>query len=277
MTKYARPRLPHTLRTFAATCAVLLLAGCSAQGGYNPTTASNVFNEEVLKASNIRNVVIADVNLGSPSRNYVSKAEQMIDGRVAAYLRSNGYNILPQREFSQRWQNATLIYGNPIDPTTGRVNTKTFIQLIATVRDQMKERTDVDAFVFTDLVETEIVITDGINRVARFDGVSRKPTLKGAGQGVSTEFDWNQAVAAISIQVAVYNTELDQVFAGLGGIDLTDAIDTRSGRGFVRRKDVLENEDFIDEGIKLAFHPMIRMKDWPGKTMAPEKTSTSGE
>ena len=69
----------------------------------------------------------------------------------------------------------------------------------------------------------------------------------------------------MSLQVSVYNLELEQAFAGLGGIDLTDAIDTRSGTGWVRRKDVLENEDYIDEGIQLAFHPMIVMDNWPGE------------
>ncbi len=265
MTKSVRLRLNDHLRLILATCAVFFLTSCATDGGYNPTTPDNVLKEEVLASTNMRNIVIAHVNLGSPSRNYVSKAEPMIDGRVAAYLKSNGYNILPQREFSQRWENAKRIYGDPIDPTTGRVNTKTFIQLIATVRDEMKERTNVDAFVFTDLIETEITIAGGINRVARFDGVSRKPTMRGPGDGVSTEFDWNQPVAAISIQVAVYNTELEQVFAGVGGIDLTDAIDTRSMRNFIRRKDILENEDFIDQGIQIAFHPLIKMENWPGK------------
>ena len=46
---------------------------------------------------------------------------------------------------------------------------------------------------------------------------------------------------------------------------MSDAIDTRSGRGFVRRKDMLDNEDFIDEGIQLALHPFIKMENWPGQ------------
>ena len=72
-------------------------------------------------------------------------------------------------------------------------------------------------------------------------------------------------MSAVSLQVSVYNIDLDQVFAGLGGIDLTDAIDTRSGNGWVRRKDVLENENYIDEGIQLALHPLIVMDNWPGE------------
>jgi hypothetical protein len=180
-------------------------------------------------------------------------------------LKAKGYKVLPQREFSQRWDNAKLIYGDPVDPTTGRINTKTFIQLISAVRDQMREQTNVDGFVFTDLIEHEVVIGAGMTRVARFHGVTRKPTLRGAGDGVTADFDWAAPIAAISLQVSLYNLELKQVFAGIGGIDLSDAVDTRSGRGFIRRRDILENEDFIDEGIQLALHPLITMKNWPGQ------------
>ena len=47
-------------------------------------------------------------------------------------------------------------------------------------------------------------------------------------------------------------------------MDVTDAVDTRSGTAFVRRRDVLENENHTDEGIAIAFHPIIPMKKWPG-------------
>ena len=90
----------------------------------------------------------------------------MVDGRIAAYLRANGYTILPQREFSQRWNNATLIYGDPVDPTTGRINTKTFIQIVQAVRDDMREKTDVEGFVFTDLIEPWAGRTEGMTMKA---------------------------------------------------------------------------------------------------------------
>ena len=271
MHQHTGPRLtasPVTLTLGLLTALWLFLAsGCETTvgGGYNATTNPNQLNQAVIDKQPIKNVVIAHINIGAPSRNYIKKSESMVDGRIAAYLRANGYNILPQREFSQRWNNATLIYGDPVDPSTGRINTKTFIQIVQSVRDDMRDKTDVDGFVFTDLVEHDAVVAGGMNRIARFNGVSRKPSLKGPGDGVSADFDWNRPVSAVSLQVSVYNIDLEQAFAGLGGIDLTDAIDTRSGNGWVRRKDVLENENHIDEGIQLAFHPMIVMSNWPGQ------------
>ena len=58
---------------------------------------------------------------------------------------------------------------------------------------------------------------------------------------------------------------LQRVFVSRGGIDATEAIDTRSSTGrFTRRRNMLENEDFIMEGVQLAFHPLIEMERWPG-------------
>ena len=246
---------------------ILALLGCASSvgGGFNDTTRINDLKADLLATANLTNVVVAHVNLGAPSRNYVARAEPKIDAQVANYLRSHGYKVHPQREFSQRWENAKLIYGDPIDPTTGRVNRKTFALMVTAVRDQMREQTSINTIVFTDLIEREVYIASGMNRVARFDGVSRKPSLRGAGSGVTSEFDWGAPVAAISIQIGVYNLDLEQVFLGIGGIDLSDAIDTRSGRGFVRRKDILDNEAFIEEGLQLAMHPLIVMNNWPGQ------------
>ncbi len=264
MSQLARLRPIANVYQFLTILLIAVVTGCASTSEYNPTTSINELHEDVLKKGPINRVVIANVNIGTPSRNYVERAEPMIDGRVAAYLRDNGYTVLPQREFAQRWENAKLVYGEPIDDT-GRVNTKTFIQMIQAVRDQLQEQAKVDAIIFTDLIEHDVVVAGGMNHVARFHGVTRKPSLKGAGDGVSADFDWNAPVAAVSIQISVYDKDLDQLFVGMGGIDMTDAIDTRSGTGWTRRKDVLENEDYIDEGIQLALHPLIKMSNWPGK------------
>jgi hypothetical protein len=66
------------------------------------------------------------------------------------------------------------------------------------------------------------------------------------------------------MRIAWFNMDLGRVFSGEGGMEVTDAVDTRSGTAFVRRRDVLENENHIDEGLAIALHPAIPMKNWPG-------------
>lgn len=251
----------------AVVCvAALGLHACSSTPTYNPTVVQWEMDEERLAQTKIRTVIIPHVNLGPPSRNYLEREAPRIDGMVSSYLKEHGYEVLPQREFTRHWNTAVRAFGDPVDPTTGRVNMRTFVQIMQNVRDQLRETTNVDAFVFTDLVESEAAFNGGMKHIARWDGVSRTPSLQGPGNSVSADFDWNKPASVASLQISIYDIDLQRVFASRGGLDATDAIDARSSAGrYVRRRAILENENNVREGISLAFHPFIEMKNWPGK------------
>jgi hypothetical protein len=184
---------------------LLLTIGLAACGGatYNPTVFPYELDQEHMAQLKVKTVVIAHVNLGAPSRSYLEKEAPRIDGMVATYLKNEGYKVVPQREFTQHWNTAVRAYGDPVDPTTGRMNMNTFIQIMQSVRDQLRETTDVDAIVFTDLLESEVPFSSGLQRVARWHGVTRKPSMQGPGSGVSTDFDWNQGAAVASLQISI--------------------------------------------------------------------------
>lgn len=251
--------------TAVALVALLVLAACSGAPTYNPTVFAYELDEERLAQSRIKTVIIPHVNLGLPSRAYLDKEAPRIDGMVNTYLKEHGYKVLPQREFIQHWNTAVRAFGNPFDPTTGRVDMGTFAQVMQSVRDRLQETTDLDAFVFTDLIESQVPFGTGMQRIARWHGVSRKPSLQGPGTGVSADFDWNQTASVASLQISIYDLELQRLFASVGGLDATDAIDARSSAGrFIRRRNILENENFVNEGIAIAFHPFIVSDIWPG-------------
>ncbi len=259
-----RLRFPGHLAALLTLC--MLLGACSSTPSYNPTTFPFTIDQARLDAHPIKTVVIAHVNLGVQSRNYLDKEAPRIDAKVANYLKENGFKVLPQHDFEQHWNSAVRTFGNPVDPTSGKLNRKTFSQIMTRVRDEMAKSTKLDAFIFTDLVELEVAFSEGLKHVARWDGVTRTPSLQGPGDGVSTEFDWNTLAAVVSLQVSIYDMELEPVFSSRGGIEATDAIDSRSSNGrYVRRHNILENETNVLEGIRLAFYPFIQMEDWPGK------------
>ena len=247
--------------------ALLLLNACATSvggSGYNATTVTNNINQDLLDAANVKRVVIAHVNLGSPSRRYLQKQEAHVDELLAEKLERAGYEIVAAREFSQRWTNAVSLFGDPVDPTTGRVNARTFTRIVQTVRDQLVDKGGIDAFVFTDLIEKDVYFTTGVSRIARWDGVARKPVTQGPGSGVSMEFNWGAPVKATSIRVVLFNTDLEILFSGVGGVSLNEAVDMRSGTDFVRRREILGNDNHIREGLALAMHPLIEMNNWPG-------------
>jgi len=257
-------RFSRLFQHFVTTGLACLLLACSSTPSYNPTVFPFEIDQQRLDREPIRTVVIAHVNLGLPSRTYLEKEAPRIDGMVSAYLKENGFKVLPQREFEQRWNAAVRAYGNPVDPTSGKINQKSFALIMTSVRDEMRG-TGLDAFIFTDLVELQTAFSGGLQHLARWDGVTRKPTMQGPGDGVSTEFDWNTLLDVASLQVSIYDIELQRVFASRGGLDATEAIDSRSSSGrYIRRREILENETFIREGIELAFYPFIKSDNWPG-------------
>lgn len=252
-------------RKLLLTLVTLVLAACASTPSYNPTTFPYELNEERMATTQLKTVVIPHVNLGTPSRNYLEKEAPRIDGMVSTYLKDNGYKVIPQREFKQHWNNAVRAFGDPVDPTSGKVNMRAFAQIMESVRDQMQQKHKLDAFIFTDLVELEVAFSGGLKHIARWDGVSRKPSLQGPGNSVSADFDWNKPASVASLQISVFDMELQRLFFSRGGMEATEAIDSRSSQGnFVRRRNILENEDQVMEGIQLAFHPLIEMKKWPG-------------
>jgi hypothetical protein len=251
------------LSAFIAVCA--LLTACSGTPTYNPTTFPYQIDQTKLDANPIKTVVIAHVNLGTSSRNYLEKEAPRIDAQVSQYLKDNGFKVLPQRDFEQHWTAAERAFGNPVDPTSGKLNRKTFALIMHQVRDEMTKYGKLDAFIFTDLVEFEVAFSEGLKHVARWDGVSRTPTMQGPGEGVSVDFDWNMLAAVVSLQVTIYNTELEPVFSSRGGIDATDAIDSRSSKGrYIRRRSIMDSESNVQEGIQIAFYPFIPSEEWPG-------------
>jgi hypothetical protein len=256
----------HPLLIAVITLSTLLVA-CSGTPTQNPTTFAYQLDQAKLDAHPIKTVVIAHVNLGTQSRHYLEKEAPRIDAKVASYLKDNGIKVLPQRDFEQHWNTAVRAFGNPVDPTSGKLNRKTFAQIMFQIRDEMAKTTKLDAFIFTDLVELEVSFSGGLKHVARWDGVSRTPSMQGPGDSVSADFDWNMLAAVASLQVSIYNMDLEPVFSSRGGLDATDAIDSRSSTGrYIRRNNILENDTNVEEGIRLAFHPFITMDDWPGKS-----------
>lgn len=260
----ARRRTRHLLVSFA----VLLLGACaSGGGGYNPTVYPFEINQQLLQQKPVKKVIIATANVsGEPTRFHLQKAAGRVDEMVKTYLEKHGYQIAPSYLFENAWNQATRTWGNMYDPTTGRVDAATWrAVMVATAQTLRETSSDIDAIVFTDLVERDAAHNIGMDHLARWDGVSRKPSMASAGAaGVPVGFNWNQSIKVASLVITIYSTNMEGLFTSHGGLDTLQAIDTKGEATFARRKHILDNESNIREGIELAFHPFIPMKNYPG-------------
>lgn len=240
-----------------------LLAGCTSSSMTPPTYAYKI-EDTIRDNKDAKRLVIAHVNFGKPSRMYLQDYQTRVDDILKTYLKKQGYSFVATALFEQAWQDAVRKHGNPFDQSTGKLNQKTFQLVAADAIGEMRARNDVDYVVFTDLIEREVQFTGGISHVARWDGVSRKPSLQGPGDGIPAGFNWAAPVDAVSLWINIFALDLSLQFQGAGGIEVTQAIDMKaSNPKFIRRRTLLGNRSDIEEGVELALHPLVKMKGYP--------------
>ena len=233
---------------------------------YNPTTAPYQIDRAVLAKKPIKRVVIATANVsGEPTRYFLQKPPAHIDAMVKKYLEAHGYQIAPNYQFDNAYNQAVRTYGNLYDPTSGRVDPTTWRAVMtSTIKDL--QGSDIDAIIFTDVIERDVSHSVGLDHIAQWDGVARKPGFSTAAASLPEGFDWNKTLKAATLVITIYTTDLEGVFTGRGGLDTLQVINTKaSPPNYERRKHVLNSDDNVEEGIEIAFHPFIPMKGYPGK------------
>lgn len=242
-----------------------LLSGCET-GSFNKTAYPFQINTEKLEATSVENVIVANVNFGGPSKTYLHEYENKIDSVVKDRLKQGGYAVQDNALFKKAWREAVRKYGEPYSPVTSQINAMAFRRVMYTVLTTLKEESDIDAVVFTDLIEREIAFSAGQSRAAKWDGVTRKPKIKGGASGISAGFDWSQTVPAVSISVTIYHVDAEQLFQSIGGIEVTRQLDpNKGGNGrLVRRDKIFSSKNNIREGVSLALHPFVTMKNYRG-------------
>ena len=249
----------------------LLLTGtllCACQTtSFNDSSYPFVINSEKMAKQAVDKVIVAHVNLGAPSKHYLREYEKKIDNEVITQLESAGYVIESNALFQKAWRDATRKYGEPYSPVTSQVNARAFQRVIYTAINTLKEQTDIKAVVFTDLIERQVSFGHHINRNTKWDGVSRKPKIKGAGTGISQGFDWSQTVPAASLSVTVYHVDGQRLFQSIGGLEVTRKLDpNKGGNGrFVRRDKLFTSQANVRQGVNFALHPFVKMKGYPEK------------
>lgn len=245
---------------------IILLAGlfgCSSNISKN-TLYPYIDNRVNANQSTISRVMIASVNLGIPSRHYLTNHAAAVDRQVEAYLKKHGITVLSNKPFEQQWKNAEERYGALFNSMTGELTASHPHALQDSLSAVFSNNPNLDAVIFTDLIETRLQYQQASQRYTEWHGVQRRLKVEGVGEGIPTVFDWSYPVEGISIAISIYNRQHQLVFHSVGGIQVAQAIVLgNTSAEFRRRRDLLANEKEVLEGIQLAFHPFITMKKYP--------------
>lgn len=255
------------LAVLLAPMLALTLYGCSASR-YSDTFFPYELDQAALKEKPIETVVIASANIsGEPTRYHLQQPAGRIDKMVASYLDEHGYEVAPGYLFDNAWNQAIRTHGEMYDPTTGRVDPQTWQAVMVQTMAALAEDGKVDAVVFTDVVEHDVVHNVGMEHLAQWWGVSRRPDTLSNAQGVPADFNWNRPLKGASLVITVYRADSKGLFTSRGGLDTLQVVNNKRNDGtYVRRKKLLDNERNLWEGIRLAFHPFIPMADYPATT-----------
>jgi hypothetical protein len=250
----------------------ILTSACSSTD-YNPTTYDYFISREDIKQKPLKKVLLASVNVsGEATRSVLRDSVDKVDAQVIDYLKDNGISMAPRHLFDNAWQQALLTYGNFYDPTSGKVDSVGWQRVMSATLKSLESHKDIDAIVFTDLLEHDIQHSPGMKHYARWYGVAREPATEGPTSSVPVDFNWTQVIKGATLMVTIYSPEGKPLFSSRGGIDTLHSIDSRkSQKGFIRRSKILNRKSSIAEGIELAFHPLIIMSDYPGKSEAEKK------
>ncbi len=253
---------------------LFLTVSCSSTSSYNDSVFPYQYDEKKVAEQPIKKVILATESLGIPPPSYLRTGQRRTRHMAKQYLLDHGFIVLPDYHFDNAWKQSLRTYGSAYDPSTGRIDSGAWRAAMITTGQAVRENTDADAIIFVDVFEHETSHGYGMKHYARFYGINRRPSLKGPGSGVPLDFEWNQPIKAASVMVTIYDINLNRIFASRGGIDTLAAIDMKSSNpSFIRKKKLLDDEDDIEKGLELAFHPFIVMKNYPG----PSRNSAADE
>lgn len=250
---------------FIATI-VLLLSVAACTSNYNATLYPYQDNRSQLQNSEIRQVMIATSNYGIPSRHYLTRYEAFVDSQLQNYLKHNGFVVQGNKGFEQQWKQAEDRLGPLFNVSTGQ-KTQAYDEAIrATASHIFSLNPNLQALIFTDLIESPVQYQMASKRFAEWHGTRRRVKLEGIGENIPEYFDWTVKLDAISIEITMINRDNDILFHSIGGIQVAQALVLgNNSAAFKRRNDLLENAKEINEGIALALHPLIKMKNYPQK------------
>lgn len=243
----------------------LLISGCSSTAGYNPTVFPYKIDQEKINARQIKNVIVAPTALSIPAPSHLRTGDRKTKAMVRNYLQSKGYKVLPSYQFENAWKQASRTYGDVYDPSTGKINAKSWRAAMYTVGQKLRAETKADAIIFADVFEHDVSHGTGLQHQAKWYGVTRKPSLRGTG-GVPQDFNWAENIKAASLSITIFDIDLNQIFNSRAGIETLEEIDLKkSTPAFARKKNIMKKSDLIEDAIELGFHPFVPMKKYPGK------------
>ena len=218
------------------------------------------YDYEVGRAKDIRSVVISPIDMIRDRPNGTDLTQiRKLEEKILNYLHTNGYVVEENELLVKNWQKEADKANGFFDPTTGKIDgSKISICLLKAI-GKTREKQDFDGVMFLQLIERPAKLMG--DRVY-WDGCSRKLFDKNG--DVITEVTWRGEMKALSLQVQLFDKEHKLVFQNIGAIEFPYELEeSYTEKKFVWKSQLKFEDKEIEEGIKIALHPLIRFEGFP--------------
>jgi hypothetical protein len=220
------------------------------------------YDYEIEKAKSIHSVIVTPIDMirSRPKGTAMSEIRKL-EEKIQDYLRSNGYEIEKNDALIKNWQNEADKVNGFFDPTTGRIDGSKISMCLLKAIGQTREKQSFDGVLFVQLIERPAKLMG--DRVY-WDGCSRK--LLDENGDVITDVTWRGEIKALSLKVQLFDKNHNLVFQNIGAIEFPYELEeSYAQKQFIWKKQLEFKDEEIEEGIKVAMHPLIRFEGYPEK------------
>ncbi|HPG25399.1 MAG: hypothetical protein H6748_16190 [Spirochaetaceae bacterium] len=198
----------------------------------------------------MRSALVAPLNATLDRPKGLEVADERIDALLDAHLESKGLSVT--RASASDFRRAASLAARRVEKerltaSTGTVSSEISFEELVPVIFEILE-VEPDLLILPNVVMRHASANGG--STFRWDGVRRRETGSASGSFTGEGFEVS------SLFVAAYRADGTRVFSGFGGLDTIYEF-VWAKRGMELRQDRLQNEEYLAEGVCIAFYPFF--------------------
>ena len=209
-------------------------------------------------------IAIAPVNSLTGFPDFLINKKDVIDSLLVEYLTTNNYKVVSTKISEQIWSRVKKNMGGLYNPETGDLDTTKLNHLLSLYTKELSDSFMVDLIIFPSIVKRTAEL---VEQSLLWDGVRRDMIVVGSYTTLNS-YTFSGKTGGISIQSLIINTNGKIIFESFGGIEPILKVDySVDYHGLLKeRGDLLENNEYLKDGIRISLHPIIKCTGIPIKS-----------
>jgi len=219
------------------------------------------------EANKLKIITVAPLNLfiGMPKELY-NRTDKLY-GQILDYFKQNGYEVKDNSDLKAKWDEKTAKTEGFYNPLTGKMDQNKYYKCLIDFIIEYCRSDQLDGLVIPEIAVRNAVVAGDYSY---WDGVARKLEI-GNEYAPSDRYDFSGSTYALSLKIDIFNNHAEQLFQSFGGIENHLRLSFKDNSKIETKENLLINENFNTEAIKIAFYPFIKNDIYPKKPIFMDK------